>query len=69
MFKCPKCDYESENPGNCPTDNEVLVESTEVGTKTETEANTEQGPDITPPTTDESVPTEEDTKPTEEQEP
>lgn len=27
MYKCPKCDYQSENPGNCPTDNEVLIEA------------------------------------------
>jgi len=56
MFKCPKCDYQSEVPGNCPTDNEVLVETPEAT----------QEP-VTPPTTDESVPAEESSKPTEEQ--
>ena len=25
MYKCPKCEYKSEEPGTCPTDNEVLV--------------------------------------------
>ena len=53
MFKCPKCDYRSEIAGNCPNDNEVLVEESETT------------PDVTPPTTDESVPTEE-SKPVEE---
>ena len=29
MYKCPKCDYKSETPGTCPTDNEVLQEEVE----------------------------------------
>ncbi|HUT96216.1 MAG TPA: hypothetical protein VMW82_01440 [Candidatus Paceibacterota bacterium] len=56
MFKCPKCGYQSEVAGNCPTDNEVLVE----------ELGTEQESNVTPPTADESIPTGEESKPTEE---
>ena len=47
MFKCPKCEYTSENPGNCPADNEVLVEATE------------QETEIIPPIANEPAPTEE----------
>jgi hypothetical protein len=25
MYKCPKCEYKSEEAGTCPTDNETLV--------------------------------------------
>lgn len=56
MFKCPKCDYKSEVVGNCPTDNEVLVE--ELGTVEES--------DVTPSTTDEPVSEEDELKSTEE---
>lgn len=57
MFKCPKCGYQSEVAGNCPTDNEILVE--ELGTVQESDV-------ITPPTTDESIRAGEESKSAEE---
>ena len=36
MYKCPKCDYQNENPGTCPNDNEVLQEVVETPGASET---------------------------------
>ena len=49
MNKCPKCDYRSENPGTCPTDDETLVAEVEETAETVETEETE-----TPQATEES---------------
>lgn len=59
MYKCPKCDYQGEAPGNCPNDNEVLQEVVETpetpdaAPETEPSVSAEPAQEPEPETTEE----------------